>query len=678
MSSDVVRVEFKNDLAYVTIDNPPVNATSTAVRAGLQEAVKTVAASSVKAAIIQCEGRTFVAGGDITEFDKPPMEPQLPDVCDEIEACSVPFITAMHGTVLGGGFEIALACAWRIALGSTRFGLPEVNIGLIPGAGGTQRLPRLVGVEKAVEIACSGAMFSADKMLALGALDQVVENLEDGVFAFVQNLPQRPIGVSQRSSASPDSEWFSEQRTMWTKKSKGQQSPLHALDAIEWATQTDFAEGLKRERERFMQLKGSSESKALRHAFFAERKAAKPEAIAGGTVLPINIVAVIGGGLMGAGISVAALGAGYQVHMVERDAAAAAAGMQRVTDILEGSVKRGKLSESGMAAQLEKFSSGSDYADCADAELAIEAVFEDLIVKRDVFKSLDKAMKPGAILATNTSYLDPQAIFADIGNPERCLGLHFFSPAYIMKLLEIVKTPQTSADVLATSFDLAKKMRKVAALSGICDGFIGNRMLAAYRRQADYMLADGALPFEIDAAMRDFGMPMGPYELQDLTGLQIAWATRKRQAATRDPKERYVTLGDQLCDLERFGQRSGKGWYRYEDGNRKPIRDEAVEELIMKYSANQNINRQAFSKETIQNRLIAALANEGALIVEEGIAETRSDVDIVKLHGYGFPRWRGGPMHFVEQTGITEFKVHMAEIIAQSPNSWRMSNWFSN
>ncbi len=678
MSSDVVRVEFKNDLAYVTINNPPVNATSTAVRAGLHEAVKTVAASSVKAAIIQCEGRTFVAGGDITEFDKPPMEPQLPDVCDEIEACSVPFIAAMHGTVLGGGFEVALACAWRIALGSTRFGLPEVNIGLIPGAGGTQRLPRLVGVEKAVEIACLGTMFSADKMLALGALDQVVENLEDGVFAFVQNLPQRPIGVSQRSSASPGSEWFSEQRTMWTKKSKGQQSPLHALDAIEWATQTDFAEGLKRERERFMQLKGSSESKALRHAFFAERKAAKPEAIAGGTVLPINIVAVIGGGLMGAGISVAALGAGYQVHMVERDAAAAAAGMQRVTDILESSVKRGKLSETGMAVQLEKFSSSSDYADCADAELAVEAVFEDLIVKCDVFKSLDKAMKPGAILATNTSYLDPQAIFADIGNPERCLGLHFFSPAHIMKLLEIVKTPQTSADVLATSFDLAKKMRKVAALSGICDGFIGNRMLAAYRRQADYMLADGALPFEIDAAMRDFGMPMGPYELQDLTGLQIAWATRKRQAATRDPKERYVTLGDQLCDMERFGQRSGKGWYRYEDGNRKPIRDEAVEELIMKYSANQNIKRQAFSKETIQYRLIAALANEGALIVEEGIAETRSDVDVVKLHGYGFPRWRGGPMHFVEQTGITDFKVHMAEIIAQSPNSWRMANWFSN
>lgn len=677
MSSEVVRVEFKNDLAYVTINNPPVNATSTAVRAGLHEAVKTVAASTVKAAIIQCEGRTFVAGGDITEFDKPPMEPQLPDVCDEIEACPVPFIAAMHGTVLGGGFEIALACAWRIALGSTRFGLPEVNIGLIPGAGGTQRLPRLVGVEKTVEIACSGAMFSADKMISMGALDQIVDNLEESVLTFTENLPDRPVGVSKRNIRSEGTQWFNEQRAIWTKKSKGQQSPLHALDAIEWATQTDFAEGLKRERELFMELKASSESKALRHAFFAERKAAKPGAIADGTVLPINIVTVIGGGLMGAGISVAALGAGYKVHMVERDAAAAAAGMQRVTDILEGSMKRGKLSEAGLAAQLGKFSTSADYADCADAELAIEAVFEDLSVKRDVFAALASVMKPEAILATNTSYLDPQAIYAGVSNPQRCLGLHFFSPAHIMKLLEIVKTPQTSADVLATSFDLAKKMRKVAALSGICDGFIGNRMLAAYRRQADYMLADGALPFEIDAAMRDFGMPMGPYELQDLTGLQIAWATRKRQAANRDPKERYITLGDQLCEQERFGQRSSKGWYRYEDGGRKPIRDETVEALILKYSKDHIICRQSFSKETIQNRLIAALANEGALILEEGIAETRSDVDVVKLHGYGFPRWRGGPMHYVEQTGISAFATYMTGVVTQSPDSWRVSKWLS-
>ncbi len=677
MATETVRVDFINDLAFVTINNPPVNATSNAVRTKLDEAVRQVAISGAKAAIIRCEGRTFVAGGDITEFDRPPMEPQLPDVCDAIEACPVPFIAAMHGTVLGGGFEIALACAWRVALKETKFGLPEVNIGLIPGAGGTQRLPRLVGVEEAVKIACSGAMFPAAKMLEAGVLDAMVDNLSDAVLAFAKNLPPRPTGISQRDINSPGKDWFDGQRLSLKKSAKGQQSPLHALEAIEWATQTPFADGLMRERERFMLLKNSAESKALRHAFFAERKAAKPDAIEAGKPTPIEKIAVIGGGLMGAGISVAMLGAGYQVLMIERDEAAAQGGAARVRDIIEGSVERGKLSETAMQEQLAKFSASADYGDCADADLAIEAVFEDLAIKREVFQKLNKVMSPKAILATNTSYLDPGAIFAGVSNPERCLGLHFFSPAHVMKLLEIVKTAQTSPDTLATGFEIAKKTRKIAVLSGICDGFIGNRILAAYRRQADYMLADGALPYQIDAAMRDFGMPMGPYELQDLTGLQIAWATRKRQAKTRDPAQRYVTLGDQLCEMERFGQRSARGWYLYENGKREPIRDAEVEDLIQKYSAELGIVRQDFSKETIQNRLIAAMANEGALIAEEGIAESRDDVDVVKLHGYGFPRWRGGPMHYVKMTGLAQFGKHMQDVMAQSPKSWQLSKWLA-
>ncbi|MGB7286214.1 MAG: 3-hydroxyacyl-CoA dehydrogenase NAD-binding domain-containing protein [Salaquimonas sp.] len=677
MSVDVVRVEFQDDLAFITINNPPVNATSQAVREGLKKAIEMLAQSEAKATIIRCDGKTFVAGGDITEFDKPPIEPYLPDVLDQLEACKILTIALMHGTVLGGGFEIALACDFRICLAGTKFGLPEVNIGLIPGAGGTQRLPRLVGVEAAVNIACSGRMVSAEEMFNAGAIDQVVDNLETGLVGFTMTLPPKPLAISKRNIKAPGADWFKEQRAFLTKKSKGQQSPLHALEAIEWATHTDYPKGLKRERERFSELKLSSESRALRHAFFAERKAAKPDTISGGDVLPLTQIAVIGGGLMGASICATALGAGYQVQMIERDDDAATSGAQRLRDILEGSVKRGKFSGTELAIQLANFSVSADYKDCANADMAIEAVFEDLTVKNKVFRSLADVMGRNAIFATNTSYLDPQKIFADINNPDRCLGLHFFSPAHIMKLLEIVKTPETSADVLATSFAFAKRIGKIPVLSQISDGFIGNRMLAAYRRQADYMLADGALPFEVDAAMRDFGMPMGPYELQDLTGLQIAWATRKRQAETRPVHERYVTLGDTLCDMERFGQRSAKGWYRYDDGNRSPVRDPQIEHLIADYRLENDIPPRSFTPEDIQGRLIAALANEGALIVEEGIAQSMSDVDVVKLHGYGFPRWRGGPMHYVKEVGSNIFAKHMSDVAEQSPNSWKISKWLT-
>lgn len=678
MGIEVVRVTIENGVATILIDNPPVNATSNAVRAGLKKAVETIEASDARAAIIRCAGRTFVAGGDITEFDKPPQEPQLPDVCDQIEACEIPFIAAMHGTVLGGGFEIALACDFRIALPDTRFGLPEVNIGLIPGAGGTQRLPRLCGIEKAVDVACSGAMFSAEKMQAMGALDLIVDDLDSGAKDFIAALPPRPTVISQREAVSPGAEWFVEKRTELTKKAKGQQSPLHALEAIEWSTRTAFAEGLKRERERFMELKASRESKALRHAFFAERKAAKPEELKDAKPRDLSMIAVVGGGLMGSGIATACLGAGYKVIMIEQNEQAAQAGYERVRANLEGAVKRGKLSDAALDRQMNNLAASHDYADAAPADLAIEAVFEDGEVKHEVFRKLADVMRPDAILATNTSYIDPVQIFDGIANPERCLGLHFFSPAHIMKLVEIVKTPATGKDVLATGFGLAKKLKKIAVLSGICDGFIGNRMLAAYRREADYLLADGALPHEVDAAMRAFGMPMGPYELQDLTGLQISWANRKRQSATRNPKERYVTIADHLCEMGRFGQRSGKGWYRYEEGARTPLRDDEVEDLIRTYRDDLSIKARTFSPDDIQQRLMAAMINEGALIVEEGIAGSNSDVDVVKLHGYGFPRWRGGPMHYGELEGFSVFAKVLAKMTEESPNSWKVSRLLSD
>lgn len=671
--ANIVTVQNEGDLAFVTINNPPVNATSTAVRAGLLSAVDAVVDSGARAAILLCAGRTFIAGGDMSEFDAPAAEPHLPDVVDAIESSPVPWIAAMHGNVLGGGFEIAMGCAFRIAAAGTLFGLPEVKVGLIPGAGGTQRLPRLVGVEAALDMACTGVFKSSEAMLALEAIDKIADgDLLQTAVDFAANMSARPTPVSQRTIPLPEPDFFREQRLAVRKRAKGQAAPLHNFDAVKWACETDFTTGQKRERELHLALRNSAESRALRHAFFAERTVSKPGAIKGISPREITHVAVVGGGLMGAGIAAACLNGGLRVTMVERDVDAAKAGAERVEAILEGALKRGKISAEKRDSQLAQFSAHADYSAAKDADLAVEAVFEDLAVKRDVFKSLEAAMGPDAILATNTSYLNPQEIFDGISNPERCLGLHFFSPAHIMKLLEIVKTPDTWPNVLATGFALGKRLRKVGVLSGICDGFIGNRMLAAYRRQADYLLADGCLPYQIDEAMRAFGMPMGPYELQDLTGLQIAWANRKRQAATRDPAERYIPIGDMLCEADRLGQRSGKGWYAY-DGGRKPIRDAEVETLIVKWSADNGVERREFSQDEISNLILAALINEGAQIIEEGIAERPLDVDMVQIHGYGFPRWRGGPMHYANEVGIDETSWWMRAVAQQSPGSWKIS-----
>lgn len=672
MNNEVVTVLHEGDVAWVTINYPPVNATATPVRAGLLAAVEAV--QSAKVAFLKCEGRTFIAGGDMSEFDAPAVEPHLPDVVQAIENSNTPFVALMHGTVLGGGFEIAMGCAWRIAAKGTRFGLPEVNVGLIPGAGGTQRAPRLVGMDAAIDMACSGQMFTAEKMLELGGVDLVVEgDLEAAAVSFAKSLPARPTPVSQRLVSPIDDTLIQEARTNLVKRAKGQQSPLENLDALLWS-QDPFEVGQPKERKRHIELRHTPESRALRHAFFAERIVAKPDAIKGTSPRDIANIAIVGGGLMGAGIATACLGADLNVTLIERDDDAANAAKDRIAGLIEGAVKRGKISEAKRDAQLLALATTSNYSAAAHCDLAIEAVFEDAAVKRAVFENLSAVMSPDAILATNTSYIDPLQIFEGIPNASRCIGLHFFSPAHIMKLLEIVRTPETAADVIASGFELGKRLRKISVLSGICDGFIGNRMLAAYRREADYLLADGALPYQIDAAMRDFGMPMGPYELQDLTGLQIGWANRKRQAPTRPKEQRYVPIADQLCELERFGQRSGKGWYRYEEGNRTPIRDDDVEACIVAYSKNQGIDRREFSAEDIQNRLMAVLANEGALIVNEGIAETTEAVDMVKLHGYGFPRWRGGPMQYAKEIGWDKTTEMMQRVCDESPDSWQIAS----
>jgi len=666
--SDVVSVQHDGDIAWVTINNPPVNATSHAVRDGLLAAVKDVALA--KFAVIECAGRTFVAGGDMSEFDAPPALPHLPDVYQAIENSDVPFLALMHGTVLGGGLELALACSWRIADVSTRFGLPEVNVGLVPGAGGSQRLPRLIGVDASADIACFGKLVSASQFLDLEGLDEICEgDLRKAAKAFIDTNPARPTPISKRKVPAVADGFFDQKTLEVKKRSKGQQSPLHNLQALEWALEP-FETGQPKERALHLGLRDTPESRALRHAFFAERSVSKPSVITGATAHDITHIAIVGGGLMGAGIATACLGGGYQVTIIEQTEDAACQARARVEALLKGGLKRGKMSAEAYEGQLSCLTCASDYGHASNCDLAIEAVFEDVHVKKKVFSSLAKHMRHDAILATNTSYLDPTEIFEGIANPIRCLGLHFFSPAHVMKLLEIVKTPSTSPEVLATGFALGKRLRKTSVLAGICDGFIGNRILAAYRREADYLLADGALPFEIDAAMRAFGMPMGPYELQDLTGLQIAWANRKRQSESRPKSERYVSIADQVCDLDRLGQRMGKGWYRYEDGQRSPLRDEVIESLIIGYSSANGIERRTFTDDEISARLMAVMANEGARIVEEGIAENSEAVDIVKIHGFGFPRWRGGPMRYASEQGWATTAEIMTKVAYESPDSW--------
>lgn len=667
----VVSVTRQGETAWVEINNPPVNATSTEVRAGLLAAVEAVQGCAL--AVLRCHGKTFVAGGDMREFDTPPQEPHLPDVVQAIEDSVTPFLCLLHGNVLGGGLEIAMACAYRIAAPGTRFGLPEVNVGLIPGAGGTQRAPRLFGWQAALDMAAGGKIITAEIALKLGAIDAISEDLEAAAKRF-EPTPVTP--VSQRSAPPLNADWLEDVTKPILSKAKGATVQAENIAALKWAT-LPFETGQPKERARHLELRQSDESKALRHVFFAERTVAQPVVIQGETPRDLKKIAVVGGGLMGAGIAGACLAAGFSVDVIERTEEAASAAQDRVAGIVAGALKRGKIDQAKHDAQLASLGVHASYDGAAQADLAIEAVFEDVGVKRDVFAALAQVLPQDTILATNTSYLDPQEIFAGIQSPDRCIGLHFFSPAHIMRLMEIVHLPQTSTQTVATGFAFAKKLRKVAVLSGICDGFIGNRMLAAYRRAAEYMLADGALPHEVDAAMRAFGMAMGPFEAQDMSGLQIAQANRRRQDATRNPGERYVTISDQLCAENRFGQRSGQGWYRYEPGDKTPHIDPKVTDLIEAYASANGITRRSFSQDDIQDQLLATLANEGAQIVDEGIAENDGAVDVVKVHGYGFPRWRGGPMQTARAMGAARFKTALDALEAASPKSWVRAKRFT-
>ncbi len=647
-----VRITHHDNIAVVTIDNPPVNATGLDVRNGLLNALaKTEADDAYVAVVLACAGRTFIAGADVREFGKPPAEPHLPDVLAKIEQASKPWIAAIHGSALGGGLETALVCSHRIATTDAKIGMPEISLGLIPGAGGTVRLPRLIAAENALNMIATGKPISATEALKIGLVDHVTKgDVLNEAIALAKSVATepKPTALIQRPfMVSEDSQKYESTVAKVLSKAGGQNAPRIAVEALNNSCNLPPTTALVAERELFLKLKDDPQSSALRHIFLAERNTTKIERLKGVQPRSIQNIGVIGGGTMGAGIAAACLLSGFAVTMVERDKDAATAGNDRVTNILDGSLKRGVIDGLQHDGLLKSFETSDNYSALSNSDLVIEAVFEDLNVKKEVFRQLDKYTRPDTVLATNTSYLDVNEIANASKSPNRVIGLHFFSPAHIMKLLEIVVPNAISDDVLATGIAFAKSLKKIPVLAGVCDGFIANRIMSAYRREAEYMLEDGALPWEIDAAMKEFGLPIGLFQMQDLAGLDISWAMRKRQAATRNPNQRYVDIGDKLCEMGRFGRKSGRGYYIYNNAG-KASPDPEVEALIHSESSRKGIDRQKLTPDNIMERILGAMQSEAAEILEEGIAYSGDDIDVVMVNAYGFPRWKGGPIYMAQ------------------------------
>ena len=680
-TASVVTTTRLGSVLLVTINHPPVNALSVDVRHGLLAAAQAADADAgVAAVLIVGAGRAFIAGADIREFGKPPMAPSLPEVCSRIEACRKPVVAAIHGPALGGGLEVALSAHYRLAMPDARLGLPEVLLGLLPGAGGTQRAPRLMGVKPALEMMLSGRHLGAREALALGLVDRLGEGTDvlAAGLAYANELVASGAGVRPTRAANAAlADKAASQAALdalkadTARKTPGLFSPLKIIEAVQGALDLPFDEAVALERQLFLQCLDSPQRTGLIHAFFAEREVAKSPETRNATPRAIASVGVIGGGTMGAGIAVAVLNAGLPVTMVERDDASIARGRANVEKVYDGLVAKGRMTPDARASVMARFSGSTAYDALARADLVIEAVFEEMGVKKAVFAELDRVCKPGAVLATNTSYLDIDEIAASVSRPQDVVGLHFFSPAHIMKLLEIVVPAQVSADVVATAFDLAKKLKKVPVRAGVCDGFIGNRMLAVYRASADHLLEDGASPYQIDAAAREFGYPMGPFQVADLAGGDIGWATRKRKAATRDPRARYVQIADRLCERGWFGQKTGRGYYLYPEGARTGTPDDAVLAIIDAERQRAGTTPRSFSNKDIMRRYLAAMVNEGARVVAEGIALRPLDVDVTLVHGYGFPRFRGGPMKYADMVGLPTILTDIHEFAREDPLFWQ-------
>jgi len=678
--SELVRLQRRDEIALIIADNPPVNALGQALRQGLLQAFQTAEADpQVRAVVLVCEGSTFFAGADIKEFGKPPVAPSLPEVIDVIEGCSKPSVAVIHGTALGGGLEVALGCHYRIARTDARVGLPEVKLGLLPGAGGTQRLPRLAGVAKALEMILGGAPVEAGEACEYHIVDELFEgDLVDAGLAYARRLLQEGRGVRRsgeqtRGLKGTDSAaLIAARHAEVVKRSPGLFSPLRCIAAVEAATRLPLAEGLERERELFLECLNSPQRAALVHAFFAERQAAKIADLPVDTrPREIRTAAVIGGGTMGVGIALCFANAGVPVKLLEVGDEALQRALQRARDTYATSVKRGSLSEAAMDQRLALIEGITDYAALADADLVVEAVFEDMAVKQQVFEHLDAVCKPGAILASNTSSLDLNAIAAFTRRPEDVVGLHFFSPANVMRLLEVVRGARTSHEVLASAMAIGRKLKKVAVVVGVCDGFVGNRMLFQYGREAEFLLEEGATPQQVDAALRNFGMAMGPFAVRDLAGLDIGQAIRKRQRAILPAHLEFPTVADRLCAAGMLGQKTGVGYYRYEPGNRTPLENPELASMLAAASREKGIERRELDERYIVERTLYSLVNEGAKILEEGIAQRSSDIDLIYLNGYGFPAWRGGPMFYADSVGLDRVLATIRELHARCGEWWK-------
>ena len=684
--TDKVSLNKVDGVGIVTLNNPPVNALSQEVRKGLLDAfLKAESDESIKAIILMGADRTFSAGADISEFGKSSLEPALPMVCQTIESTTKPVIAAITGVALGGGFELAMASHYRMATNSTKVGLPEVHLGLIPGAGGTQRLPRIVGAKLSLEMITSGKPVKSKKAQAEGLIDQVIEDtasLKEEAINYAHTLIKENEGPRRSSERKEqiekqgdDKEIFINFKNSLQKTARGLYSPFRAVDAIKTAFTLPFDEGIKKERDIFLECMSSAQSKGLVHAFFSERKCTKfPEAMnQDEPARDLNTLGVVGGGTMGSGISVAALDAGLTVIMVERDQESIEKGKHNVKKVYKRHIEKGRMTEEQVSKVLERYKPSTDFDDLKDVDMVIEAVFEELEVKQEVFKTLDKILRPDAVMASNTSYLNIDKIAAVTSRPEDVLGLHFFSPANIMKLLEIVIPTKVKANVVNTGLFLAKRMKKVPVRAGNCDGFIGNRILSKYGKVAAYMMEDGASPYEIDKAIFKFGLPMGIFQMFDLAGLDIGWANRKRQAATRDPRERYVHILDLLCEKGHYGQKTGRGFYIYQEGARRGEEDPEVLTLIDEERKRKGITPRPFSEEEIMSRYIAAMVNESCNVLHEGMASRPSDIDITLLYGYGFPRYRGGPMKYADQIGLPKILDDIKKYYEEDSFFWNPS-----
>ncbi len=666
---DGVEFQTHGSIALITLNNPPVNAMGVAVRQGIADAIaKAEADGTIKAIILTGRGRCFCGGADIREFGKPREEPFLTNLINQIEICETPVVAAIHGSAVGGGCEISLGCHYRVGDASAKFGLPEIKLGLLPGAGGTQRLPRLVGIAPALDIILSGDYVGAQMGRELGFFDEIIDgDLVEGALDYANGLVAGGKGARRTRELTIDGSGaekiFADMRAKVARRSRGLIAPERCIEAVESALTISLDEGLALERKNFDELVQSDQSKAQRHLFFAERQAHKIPGVPADTpVREIKSAAVIGCGTMGRGIAMSLANGGVPVTVLEVSKDSLDTGLALTRDTYAGSVSRGSLAQGDMDARLGRITGTTDYADIADADIVIEAVFEDMDLKKQIFGTLDATCKPGAILATNTSTLDVDEIAAATKRPADVIGTHFFSPANVMKLMENVRGGKTAPDVIATVMKLSKDIGKVGVMVGVCDGFVGNRMLYAYKNQAEFLLEEGALPRQVDKVIYDFGFPMGPFAMGDLAGLDVSYLIRQHRRATIPSDDRTSIIPDRIYEMGRHGQKSREGYYLYHEGSRVAVPDPEIEKLIVGISGELGIERREISDREILERCLYPLINEGANILGEGIASRPSDVDLVWIYGYGFPIGRGGPMFHADLVGAKEIYEVMKKL----------------